>query len=80
MSYLSSRCPTRYSQHHGPWKIARGLGSIEEGKTHDFHKYLEVFIVGALFFKSSWMYGMFSPFECMEFSHCICILGQLFYR
>jgi hypothetical protein len=60
MSYLSGHCPTRYGLRHSPWKTARGPGSIEEGKTHNFHKYLEVFIVRRCFLNHH---------ECMECSH-----------
>jgi hypothetical protein len=50
----------RYGLLCGPWKTARGLSSIEEGKTHDFRKYLDVFIVGHCFLNHH---------GCMDCSH-----------
>jgi hypothetical protein len=49
MSYLCGRCPVRYGMHHGPWKTTWGPILIKEGKTHGFHMYCEVFIVGIIF-------------------------------
>jgi hypothetical protein len=60
MSYLSGHCPVRYGLRHGPWKTTSGPGSIEEEKTHDFRKYLKVFIVGRCFLNHH---------GCMECSH-----------
>jgi hypothetical protein len=54
-----------------PWKIAWGPVLIKEGKTHDFHTYWEVFIVG---------HGFWNYHACMELLHRKCILGQQFRR
>jgi hypothetical protein len=78
MSYLFGHCPMRNGLRRGPWKIARGPGSIEEGKTHGFRKYLEVFIVGHCFLNHHGCMECSHRLDIWNFLHRICILGQQF--
>jgi hypothetical protein len=68
------------------WHASRSMeddkrsGFDRGGKTHDFHKYLEVFIVGRYFLNHHGCMECSHHFVVWNFriSHRICILGKQF--